>query len=112
VAGVAAGVSGLRDWQRKIDVSIDVSNDYEDRQGCGAADCLNVDALRCKLRIVFIQRATRLKVYFWAAGLVAIVVVVSPLALASKMFLLAGFTCIAAYVTLLAALPVRPLPAD
>lgn len=77
-----------------------------------AANYEPVAAAICVSAIVFVQRATRLKVYFWAAGLVAIVVVVSPLLLAFKMFLLAGFTCIAAYVTLLAALPVRPLPAD
>jgi hypothetical protein len=71
-----------------------------------------VVAAICVSAIVFVQRSTRLKEYFWTAGLVVIVVVVSPLLLAFKMFLLAGFTCIAAYVTLLAALPVRPLPAD
>jgi hypothetical protein len=62
--------------------------------------------------MVFVQRTTRLQGYFWAAGLVAIAVAVSPLLLAFKMFLLTGFTCIAAYVTLLAALPARPMPVD
>jgi hypothetical protein len=62
--------------------------------------------------IVLVRRTPRFKEYFWAAGLVAIAVVVSPLPLAFKMFLLTGFTCIAAYVTLLAALPARPRPAD
>jgi hypothetical protein len=66
----------------------------------------------CVGAIVFVQRMTRLKEYFWAAGLVAIAVVVSPLPLAFQMFLLTGFTCIATYVTLLGALRARPLPAD
>jgi hypothetical protein len=66
----------------------------------------------CLGAIVFVQRMTRLKEYFWAAGPVAIAAVVTPLPLAFKMFLLTGFTCIAAYVTLLAALRARPLPAD
>jgi hypothetical protein len=62
--------------------------------------------------VVSVQRTTRLKEYFWAAGLLAIAVVVSPLSLAFKMSLLTGFTCIAAYVTLLAMLPARPVPVD
>jgi hypothetical protein len=62
--------------------------------------------------IVFVRRSTRFKEDFWAAGLVAVAVVVSPLPLVFKMFLLTGFTCIAAYVTLLAAPPARPARAD
>jgi hypothetical protein len=66
----------------------------------------------CVGAIVFVQRMTRLREYFWAAGLVAIAVVVSRLPLAFQMVLLTDFTCIATYVTLLAALRTRPLPAD
>jgi hypothetical protein len=62
--------------------------------------------------IVFVRRATRFKEYFWGAGLVAAVVLVSPVLLASEIILLTCFTCIAAYLTLRAALQVRPLPAD
>jgi hypothetical protein len=71
-----------------------------------------VAASICVGAIVFVRQSTRFKEYFWAAGLVAIAVLVSPLLLAFKLFLLTGFTCIAAYVTLLAALPARPALAD
>jgi hypothetical protein len=62
--------------------------------------------------MVFVQQTSRFKEYFWAAALLAIAVAVSPLPLAFKMFLLTGFTCVAAYVTLLAALPARLVPVD
>ena len=70
-----------------------------------------MDFLICLAAIVFILRAVRLKEYFWAAGLVAIAVVFSPLILMVKIFLLMGFTCIATFVTLLAAFRRQPLPA-
>jgi len=66
----------------------------------------------CVGAIVFMQWPTRFKQYFWAAGLVAIAIVVSPVSLAFKMFLITGFTSIAAYITLLAALPARPATAN
>ena len=71
-----------------------------------------VDLVICIGAIIFIQRAVRLREYFWAAGFLTIVVVFSPLSLVVKIFLLMGFTCIAAFVTLLAAFRTQPLPAD
>jgi hypothetical protein len=70
-----------------------------------------VDFVVCLGAVFFIQRAIRLKEYFWTAGFVAIAVVFSPLLLVLKIFLLLGFTCIAAFITLLAAFKTQPLPA-
>jgi len=78
----------------------------------GAASYEPVVVSICVGAIGFVQRTTRRKEYFWAAGLVAIAVLVSPVLLALKILLLTGVTCIAAYITLLAALPARPAPAD
>jgi hypothetical protein len=72
---------------------------------------LLVDFVICLGAIIFVQRAVRLREYFWAAGLVAIAVVFSPLLLVVKIFLLMGFTCIATFVTLLAAFRKQPVPA-
>jgi len=71
-----------------------------------------MDFAICLGAILFVHRAIWLKQYFWAAGLVAIVVVFSPLFLAVKIFLLMGFTCIAALLTLFAAFRRQPLPVD
>lgn len=71
-----------------------------------------VDFVICLGAIIFVPRAVRLKEYFWAAGLVAIVIVFSPLLLVVKIFLLMGFTCIVTFVTLLAAFRRQALPAD
>src|ERR1022692_3101918 len=62
--------------------------------------------------ILIVHRALWLKEYFWAAGFVTIVVVFSPLFLAVKIFLLMGFTCIAALITLFAAFRTQPLPVE
>jgi len=72
---------------------------------------LLVDFVICLGAIIFVQRAVRLREYFWAAGLVAIAVVFSPLLLVVKIFLLMGFTCIATLVTLMAAFRKQPVPA-
>jgi len=72
---------------------------------------LLLDFVICLGAIFFIQRAVRLREYFWAAGLVAIAVVFSPLLLVVKIFLLMGFTCIATFVTLLVAFRRQPVPA-
>ena len=72
---------------------------------------LLVDLVICLGAIIFVQRAVRLKEYFWAAGFVAIAVVFSPLLLVVKISLLMGFTCIAAFVNVLAAFRTQPLPA-
>ena len=79
---------------------------------CAASYETLVDCVICLGAIVFILRAVRLKEYFWAAGFLAIVAVFSPLSLVVKIFLLMGFTCIAIFVTLLAAFRTQPLPAD
>jgi hypothetical protein len=76
-----------------------------------AGNELMVDFVVCLGAVFFIQRAIRLKEYFWTAGFVAIAVVFSPLLLVLKIFLLLGFTCIAAFITLLAAFKTQPLPA-
>jgi hypothetical protein len=65
----------------------------------------------CVGAIAFVQRTTRSKQYSWAGGLVAIAMVVSRVSLTFKIFLVTGFTCIAAYITLLAGLPPRLAPA-
>ena len=70
-----------------------------------------MDFVICLGAILFVHRAVWLREYFWAAGLVAIVVVFSPLFLAIKIFLLMGFTCIVALITLFAAFRTQPLPA-
>lgn len=70
---------------------------------------LLVDLVICLGAVILVQRAVRSKEYFWAAGFVAIVVVFSPLLLVVKVFLLMGLTCIAAFVTLLAALRTQPI---
>ena len=49
---------------------------------------LPVDVMICLGAIIFMQRAVQLREYFWAAGLVAIAVVFSPLLLVVKIFLL------------------------
>jgi hypothetical protein len=71
-----------------------------------------MDLVICLGAIFFVSRAVWLKEYFWAAGFVAIVVVFSPLFLAVKIFLLMGFTCIAALITLFAAFRTQPLPVE
>src|ERR1017187_4077650 len=71
-----------------------------------------MDFVICLGAIFFVSRAVWLKEYFWAAGFVAIVVVFSPLFLAVKIFLLMGFTCIAALITLFAAFRTQPLPVE
>ena len=71
-----------------------------------------MDFVVCLGAIIFVQRAVWLKEYFWAAGLVAIVVVFSPLFLAVKIFLVMGFTCIAALIALFAAFRTQPLPVE
>ena len=69
-----------------------------------------MDFVICLGAILVVHRAVWLREYFWAAGFVAVVVVFSPLFLAVKIFLLMGFTCIAALITLVAAFRRQPLP--
>lgn len=70
-----------------------------------------VDLVICLGAIIFLQRAVRFREYLWAAGLVAITIVFSPLLLVVKIFLLTGFTCIATFVALLGAFRPQPAPA-
>jgi hypothetical protein len=72
---------------------------------------LLVDLVICLGAILFVQRAVRSQEYFWAAGFFGIAVVFSPLLLVLKIVLLMGLTCIATFVTLLAAFRTQPLPA-
>lgn len=71
---------------------------------------LLVDSLVCLGAIIFAYRAVRLQEYYWAGGFVAIAVVFSPLLLVPKIFFLMGITCIATFVTLLAAFRRKPSP--
>jgi hypothetical protein len=64
---------------------------------------LLVDVMICVGTIVFMQRAVRLREYFGAAGLALIAVIVSPLPLVVKIFLLIGLTCIASIMAMLVA---------
>ncbi len=76
---------------------------------CAASYEPLVDFAICLGAIVFVQRAIRLKEYFWAGGFLAIGVAFTPLSLAVKVFLLMGFAGLAAFANLLAAF--RPQPA-
>jgi hypothetical protein len=62
--------------------------------------------------IVFLERAVRLKEYSWAWGLVAIVLVFSPLLLTAKIFFLMGLTCLFVFTTLMTAFRPQPLAAE
>jgi hypothetical protein len=54
-----------------------------------------VDIAICAGAIVLVQRAVRSREYLWAAGLVSIAVVFSPVVLTVKIFFLMGLTCLA-----------------
>jgi hypothetical protein len=71
---------------------------------------LTVDLAICLGATILVQRAVWLKEYFWAAGFVSIAIVFSPLLLVTKIFLLMGLTCMAAFLALLAAFRRQPLP--
>ena len=60
--------------------------------------------------IILIGRAVRLRQYFWAVGLVAVIVAFSPLFLVTKIFLIMGLTCIAALAAVVAGFRAQPLP--
>ena len=71
---------------------------------------LLVDLVICTGAVICVQRAVRSRGYFWAAGFLLIVIVFSPLVLAIKIFLLMGFTCIAAFGALFVAFRPQPVP--
>jgi hypothetical protein len=70
---------------------------------------LLVDCALCLSAIVLVQWAIQSKQYFWASGFLAAAVIVSPLLLVVKMFLLMGFAYTATSLTLLAAFLPQPL---
>jgi hypothetical protein len=78
---------------------------------CAASYEPLVDLAICLSAIVFVQRAIRLREYFWAAGFLAIVVVFTPTPLAIKALVLMGLTCAATFANLLAAFRTQPAPA-
>ncbi|MGC9950274.1 MAG: hypothetical protein ABSF64_28240 [Bryobacteraceae bacterium] len=78
---------------------------------CAASYEPLVDIAICLGAIVFIQRAIRLREYFWAAAFVAIGIAFTPLSLMVKIFLLLSFTCVATFANLLVAFRTRPAPA-
>ena len=78
---------------------------------CAASYEPLVDFAICLGAIIFIQRAIRLKEYFWAGGFLAIVVVFTPLSLAVKVFLLMGFVGLATFANLLSAFRAQTAPA-
>lgn len=75
---------------------------------CAASYEPLVDLAICLGAVIFIQRAIRLREYFWAAGFLAIGVVFTPLPLTVKIFLLLGITCAATFANLLAAFRTQP----
>jgi hypothetical protein len=77
---------------------------------CAASYEPIVDLAICMGAVIFVQRAIRLREYFWAAGFLSIVVVFTPLPLAVKALVLMGFTCAATFANLLAAFRTQPAP--
>jgi len=71
---------------------------------------LLLDVAICLGALIAVQRAVRVREYFWAAGFVAIAVIFSPLLLVTKIFLLMGLSCVATLATLFAAWKAQPLP--
>jgi uncharacterized membrane protein YdcZ (DUF606 family) len=69
-----------------------------------------VDMAICLGAMIFIQRAVWSREYVWAGGLLAIVVVFSPIALTGKIFLLMAITGLGCCVSLFGAL--RPHPVE
>jgi hypothetical protein len=61
--------------------------------------------------LVIVERTVAFKEYFWAAGLVGIAVVFSPLTLPIKIFVLMSFTCIGTLMGVYASWKPQPLPA-
>jgi len=68
------------------------------------------DSVICVGSIILVQRAVRMKAYYWAAGFVAIVIVFSPVLLTVKIFLLMGVGCTAICMMLKAAFRTQPAP--
>src|ERR1044071_1482129 len=71
-----------------------------------------LDSVICLGAIILVQRAVRMKAYYWAAAFVAIVIVFSPVLLTVKIFLLMGLTCTAICMTLRSAFRTQPAPID
>jgi hypothetical protein len=70
-----------------------------------------LDCLVCMGAVFFIQRAVWLKAYAWAAGMVAVVGVFSPLFPITKIFLIMGLTLVASVAVVLTSWRREPLAA-
>jgi hypothetical protein len=77
---------------------------------CAARYELLLDFGVCVGAIALIRQAVRFQQYYWAAAIVAVVVVFNPLALLVKLFLLLALACVAVFAKLLTAFQMRPLP--
>jgi hypothetical protein len=71
---------------------------------------LPLSLLVCLGMIVFAQHALRVREYLWAAELIAIAVVFSPILLIAKLFLLMGLVFSVACAALFTAVRVPPPP--
>ncbi len=67
-----------------------------------------VDALVCLVAIVFLQRAAWVREYYWAAGFFAIAVLLGPVSLILKIFLLMIVSCVASVAASIASFRPRP----
>jgi uncharacterized protein DUF6804 len=70
-----------------------------------------VDVIVCAGAIILALRAVRSKEYVWAAGLIPIAVVFSPVVLAVKIFFLMGLTCVAMTAATVGAFRKHPVSA-
>jgi hypothetical protein len=76
-----------------------------------AAYELQLDFAVCLAALVVVERAVSSRAYFWAAGFVGIAIVFCPMALATRVLLLTGYTGIAACATLYMASKPQPVRA-
>jgi hypothetical protein len=68
-----------------------------------------LNLLVCAGALVVVERAVSFGEYLWAAGLVGVAIVFSPLTLIIKIFLLLSFSCIGALAGVYAAWKPQPL---
>ena len=64
---------------------------------------IGLNLLVCAGALVLVHRAVSFREYFWATAFAGVAIVFSPLALIIKIFLLLGFTCMAALAGVYAA---------
>jgi hypothetical protein len=79
--------------------------------GFAAAYELQLNFALCLGALVVVERAVSSKAYFWAAGFGAVAIVFCPMALATRVLLLTGYTGIAACATLYTASKRQPVRA-